>query len=311
MKTISKVLIVIAVLFLIIPYALTELFAAGFISVDHQNDLLSLQLRGLSYSGVANISIPLIAIALITEIFFNQFSNTPFNKKDFRVNILLGLALIVSAFIVKGVELLIFFQAWSYSLFDIPVNILSWLTCWLAYDFLFYWFHRLGHEINFLWASHNTHHSSIEFNLTVGARNNILHVFYRFLFWMPLCFLGFHPIMVMTIDSLCTTQQFFLHTQKIRKLWLLDYVIGTPSNHRVHHGSNEQYIDKNYGAFLMIWDHLFGTFSSESEPVKYGLTTGAVSYSFFNLVFGYWIQMFHRFRGGESFIKIFFGRPSK
>jgi sterol desaturase/sphingolipid hydroxylase (fatty acid hydroxylase superfamily) len=115
----------------------------------------------------------------------------------------------------------------------------------------------------------------------------------------------------MTIDSICTTQQFFLHTQRVGKLWVLDYVIGTPSNHRVHHGSNEEYLDKNYGAFLMIWDHLFGTFTSETIPVKYGLTTGEVSYSFFNLVFGYWIYLIQRIKSGGNFVKILFGRPSK
>ncbi len=306
-----KFFIVVLVLFLAVPYGINELYSMGAMTTNHEQNLFTLLAKGITDSGISRISIPLIALALIVETIVTLYANRSLNKKDIQVNILLGLAIIGCVFLVKSWELFVFSHAWSYAVFKIPVNVWSWLACWIAYDFLFYWFHRLGHEINFLWAAHNTHHSSIEFNFSVGARNNILHVFYRFLFWIPLCLLGFHPVMVMTIDSLCTTQQFFLHTQKIGKLGFLDRIIGTPSNHRVHHGCNEQYLDKNYGAFLMIWDHLFGTFVPETETVKYGLTTGEVSYSFFNLLFGYWILLLQQIRKGGNFAKILFGRPSK
>jgi sterol desaturase/sphingolipid hydroxylase (fatty acid hydroxylase superfamily) len=287
------------------------MYTSGVLTANNQQNLIDQLATGLTDSGISRISIPLIALALVIEILVTIYSNRPLNKKDIQVNVLLGLAIIGSVLVVKGWEIFVFSAIWKHAVFTIPVNILTWIACLIAYDFLFYWFHRLGHEVNFLWAAHNTHHSSIEFNFTVGARNNILHVFYRFLFWSPLCLVGFHPIMVMTIDSLCTTQQFFLHTQKIKKLGVLDYLIGTPSNHRVHHGCNEEYLDKNYGAFFMVWDHIFGTFIAEGKPVKYGLTTGEVSYSFFSLVFGYWILIFQRIKSGGSIVKNIFGKPSK
>lgn len=306
-----KVIILFVILLIIVPFLLSELYWIGINKVDNQENVLSLLASGLNDSGVSRWSIPFVILALLVEIIMALLSRNLFNKKDAMVNIMLGVAIIGCVSIVKGWELLIYGYAWNNALFKIPVNAWSWIACWLAYDFLFYWFHRLGHEINILWAAHNTHHSSIEYNFTIGARNNILHVFYRFLFWTPLCLAGFHPVLVMTIDSLCTVFQFFQHTEKVGKLKFLDYIICTPSNHRVHHGSNEQYIDKNYGGFTMIWDHVFGTFEEEGETVKYGLTTGEVSYSFFHLVFGYWILMLDRLRKGGDFIKIFFGRPSK
>lgn len=311
MGTFFKVVLLAIFLLLVVPFSLSETFNDGLNNPGGLSNSFDYLTDGSHDSGVSYWSIPFILSALVVEIIISLFNSTSFNKKDTMVNIMLGLAIVGCVSIVKGWELFIYSTAWSFALFEIPVNPLSWLACLLGYDFLFYWFHRFGHEVNFLWAAHNTHHSSTEFNFSIGARNNILHVFYRFLFWTPLCLVGFHPVVVMTIDSLCTVYQFFLHTKIVRKLKFLDQIICTPSNHRVHHGCNDQYIDKNYGGYSMIWDHIFGTYEVEVEPVKFGLTTGEVSYSFLNLIFGYWVLMLQRLSRGGDFIRIFFGRPSK
>src|SRR4029079_2219609 len=135
-----------------------------------------------------------------------------------------------------------------------------------------YIYHWLGHKTRIFWAAHVTHHSSEYFNLSTGWRTNFFHLFYRFLFWSPLCFLGIPPEMVLLIESVTAIQNFLVHTEKIGKLGVLDLLFNTPSNHRVHHGTNPEYIDKNLGGILMIYDHLFGTYAKETIPPVYGIT---------------------------------------
>lgn len=156
--------------------------------------------------------------------------------------------------------------------YKIPTNIITWIAAVFAADFTYYWMHRLEHEHRILWASHSVHHSSEDYNLTISMRLSIVESLFEWAFLIPMLLVGFSPFQA--IVSLVFVAQFqtWIHTERIGKLGILDEIFNTPSVHRVHHGSNKKYLDKNYGGILIIWDKLFGTFQREEEKVVYGLT---------------------------------------
>lgn len=147
-----------------------------------------------------------------------------------------------------------------------------WVSCFLLYDFAYYWKHRWGHEVALFWGSHVAHHQSENYNLSTALRQTSID-FYGFAFYLPFFFLGFPAEVLFTSVSLNLIYQFWIHTEHVPKLGVFEWFFVSPSNHRVHHGRNAMYVDKNYGGFLIIWDRLFGTFQEEmdSEPVVYGL----------------------------------------
>ncbi|HEY4291099.1 MAG TPA: sterol desaturase family protein [Puia sp.] len=152
-----------------------------------------------------------------------------------------------------------------------------WFLLLLAEDFLYYWLHRWDHEIRLFWAVHVTHHSSEQLNFTVGFRSSVFQPLYRFVYFMPLALLGFKPLDIVFMYSATQIWGIFVHTELIGKMGWLEYILVTPSHHRVHHASNPRYLDKNMGMFLIIWDQLFGTFQpelgpEEYQPTRYGLT---------------------------------------
>lgn len=151
----------------------------------------------------------------------------------------------------------------------------AWAVLFVLDDFTYYWFHRLNHEVRFLWAGHVNHHSSRHMNLGTALRQGVVERVYKLVFWLWLAALGFDPAMILLMIGLNLTYQFWVHTEAVRRLpgWF-EAVFNTPSHHRVHHGSNVRYLDRNHGGVLILWDRLFGTFSPErdDEPVVYGLT---------------------------------------
>jgi sterol desaturase/sphingolipid hydroxylase (fatty acid hydroxylase superfamily) len=169
-----------------------------------------------------------------------------------------------------------------------------WTLLFFAEDFMYYWLHRIDHYCRFFWAVHVTHHSSEEYNLTVGFRSSVFQPLYRFIYFIPLSFLGFKGMDIMFIYSATQIFGILVHTQTVGKLGFLEYFMVTPSHHRVHHASNVRYLDKNMGMVLIIWDKLFGTFQEEEEkdPVKYGLTTNIKTYHPGKMVFHEWINIF-------------------
>lgn len=150
-----------------------------------------------------------------------------------------------------------------------------WPLLFILEDVAFYIEHRIDHYCRFFWAVHVTHHSSEEFNLTTGFRSSVLQPMYRFIYFIPLALLGFHPLDIIFMYSLTQIYGILVHTQYINKMpkWF-EAVFVSPSHHRVHHASNIRYLDKNMGMVLIIWDRLFGTFQEElpEDPIKYGLT---------------------------------------
>lgn len=155
---------------------------------------------------------------------------------------------------------------------SIPMNWWTWILAIIAADFTYYWMHRIEHEHRILWGNHSVHHSSEDYNLTVSMRLSIIEPMIEWVFLLPMILIGFTPFQAIVGLIFVAQFQTWIHTERIGKLGWLDLIFNTPSVHRVHHGSNKKYLDKNYGGVLMIWDHLFGTYQKEEEKVIYGLT---------------------------------------
>ena len=163
---------------------------------------------------------------------------------------------------------------------------LTWVTLFLADDLCFYWYHRTHHTVRVFWASHVVHHSSERYNLSTALRQPWVP-FTALPFWLPLALLGFAPWMILLQQSISLMFQFFLHTERVGTLWgPVEFVFNTPSHHRVHHGANARYLDRNYAGILIIWDRLFGSFEPEGERVVYGLTKNIHTFNPLRVAFG-------------------------
>ncbi len=220
-----------------------------------------------------------VLLALISEIIWaNVKKKQVFNLKESLGN----LGVFIGNNIIKPISL-----GWKYlvlgwfeffQFFDIPDNVFTIILTFFVAEFGYYWYHRLSHEVPFLWALHHTHHSAMKMNLTTALRLNWLGTFVSPLVYIPFVLLGFSAEMLIICLTVSLFFQYFLHTEAVGKLGFLEGLFfNTPSAHRVHHGSNEKYIDTNYGGILIIFDRLFGTYQSETEKVKYGVTTGFFS----------------------------------
>jgi len=208
-----------------------------------------------------------------------------FNYESSVSNISIGLAeRLINLFIAASFYQLFYYIYGHYRIFDIPSNFWIWVGLILATDFVWYWYHRLGHEVNFFWAAHIVHHHII-----------------RTGFWCILPFIGFHPKMVITMLIVHGAYSFFTHTQVIGRIKWLEYIFVTPSVHGVHHASDEKYLDKNYGDMFTFWDRMFGTFQEEEEKPKYGLTHPLKSYSFLWQHFHYYFEIYELWKRSKGF----------
>jgi sterol desaturase/sphingolipid hydroxylase (fatty acid hydroxylase superfamily) len=190
------------------------------------------------------------------------------------------------------------FVIWSHlytyvALIQFPSNVFTWFLCLFVVDFIWYWYHRLGHEVRLFWAVHSLHHQSEEFNISVGFRISIFQSILRGVFWLLLPILGFHPELILTVLVFHGLYQLPLHTKVMKHIPWLEYIFVTPSAHRVHHGINEQYLDKNYGGVFMFWDRMFGTFVEETKADKpiYGVVSNIHTFNPFRIAFHEWVGM--------------------
>lgn len=235
-----------------------------------------------------------------------------FNETIANLNVGIGERLI-DLFVAGGFYFFYAYLYRHYAIFDIQANLLTWVALILLTDFVWYWYHRMGHEVNLFWAAHVVHHQSEDYNLTTGTRITVIQAAARTVFWSVIPIIGFPPEMITTVLIIHGLYPFFTHTQLIGKLGILEYFLVTPSHHRVHHGANEQYLDKNYGDMFIIWDKLFGTFAEENEPIQYGLTKPLGSYSFLWQHFHYFVELGVAMKAQKGLwpkLKILFGRPA-
>ncbi|MBX3264096.1 MAG: sterol desaturase family protein [Labilithrix sp.] len=185
--------------------------------------------------------------------------------------------------------------AWLYErarLVTIAPAWIAWIVAFVGVDFLYYWWHRLSHEVNVLWAAHVVHHQSEDYNLAVALRQSAITSWTALPFYLPLALLGVPPLVFAVAHALSTLYQFWIHTELVGKVrGPLDRILNLPSHHRVHHAINEPYLDKNYGATLIVWDRLFGTYAEEHEKPVYGITKPLGSFNPMWAQIHYWFEL--------------------
>ena len=273
-------------------------------------------MTAISVNEVYAIGAPIVLAMIFFEILVSNFQNQNFYKRsDTLCTVGLLLGNIIVAFAIKGTVLAFHIYLYQYRAFDfvnhIPIWAL-WAITFISIDLVFYIYHRMSHRIRFLWAIHLSHHSSEEMNFAVSFRQAWFGPISKIPFFMVLPLLGFDPTIVAVAGVISTLWGIVGHTQVIGKLGPLEWIFNTPSHHRVHHGSNKQYIDKNYGNLLIIWDRMFGTFEPEEEEVKFGLVNNVNTFNPVKVTFMAWMSMINDLKQKKSFIdiiKVIFGPP--
>lgn len=219
-------------------------------------------------------AIPFFFLLIAFELVAERIKKTTYYRTNDAINSLTAGVLSQMFGILKALVpfTLYVFLYENFALFSLADNAWLILLAFVLYDFCYYWNHRLGHEMSILWAAHVVHHSSEEYNLTTALRQTS-GSFLSWIFYLPLAFIGVDPLLLLSVGSLNLIYQFWVHTQHIKKLGWLEWVLVTPSNHRAHHAQNQVYIDRNYGGVFIIWDRLFGSFQEEldQEPVIFGI----------------------------------------
>ena len=273
-------------------------------------------MTAISVNEVYAIGAPIVLAMIFFEILVSNFQNQNFYKRsDTLCTIGLLLGNIIVAFAIKGTVLAFHIYLYQFRAFDfvnqIPIWAL-WIITFISIDLVFYIYHRMSHRIRFLWAIHLSHHSSEEMNFAVSFRQAWFGPISKIPFFMVLPLLGFDPTIVAVAGVISTLWGIVGHTQVIGKLGPLEWIFNTPSHHRVHHGSNKQYIDKNYGNLLIIWDRMFGTFEPEEEAVKFGLVNNVNTFNPVKVTFIAWMSMINELKQKNSLsevIKVIFGPP--
>jgi alkylglycerol monooxygenase len=267
----------------------------------------------INYLGFA---IPLFLLFMLIEFLVARARKLPyFTLQNSVSNISIGIGERLLDVGVTGFFFFVYdYLQKNYGLFNIQSSLLLWILLFICTDFVWYWYHRLAHEVNIFWAAHVVHHQSEDFNYTVSARITVLQAFVRTGFWAVLPLIGFPAGMITSVLLVHGLYPFFIHTRLIGKLGILEYILVTPSHHRVHHASNEKYLDKNYSDVLIIWDKLFGTFQKEEdeEEIQYGLTHPLKSYSFLWQHFHFAIEMIYvctKTKGWRNKCRILWAKP--
>lgn len=256
-------------------------------------------------------AIPFFLVSVIMEaIVIRKKWPSNFNIKDTFASLTMGIGNIIVNLASKLIAVFVIsFLYENYRIMDIPFSWWAWLLILIADDFCYYWAHRIGHKCRFFWASHVVHHSSQKYNLSTALRQTWTGSFFTFIFYLLLPIFGFHPLMIFTQMSISLLYQYWIHTELIQKMprWF-EAFFNTPSHHRVHHGSNHLYLDRNHAGILIIWDKMFGTFQPELEKEKviYGLTKNLETYNPFIIAFHEWVAVFRdAYRANTSLMNKF------
>lgn len=226
-------------------------------------------------------ALPVFALLIIAEVIYGAYRHQQTYTLNDTWGSLSQLVLnIIVSLLFKGLALGFNMWVFQFALVDLGSSWVTWVGVFVAIDFVFYWYHRTSHRSRLFWCVHSIHHSSKQFNFSTALRQSWLGPVSKLPFFAVLPLLGFDPVMVATAGAFLTIIGFWGHTRHIRKLWRpIEWLFNTPSHHRVHHGSNPEYVDKNYGNLFIVWDRLFGTFEPERAEVKYGLTTNIDTYN--------------------------------
>ena len=245
--------------------------------------------------------VALLALELLSFKYARDEELVGYEARDTRTSLTMGGGNVAINAVWKLV--VVFIYAGLYELTPLRMPADEWWTyvlLFLADDLAYYWFHRVHHEVRVFWASHVVHHSSQHYNLSTALRQTWTPMT-ALPFWAPLALLGFAPWMILMQLAISLTYQFWIHTERIKSLSApVEFFFNTPSHHRVHHGANEVYLDRNYGGILIIWDRLFGSFEPEGEQVRYGLTTNIETFRPLKVAFGEYAALWHDLRAVRS-----------
>ena len=274
-------------------------------------------MTNLSVSEVYAIGAPIVLAMIFVEILISNWQQKNYYKtQDTLCTIGLLAGNIIVAFSIKGLILALHFYLYQYKIFELSGMLplwLFWILTFVVIDLVFYIYHRMSHRIRFLWAIHLSHHSSEEMNFAVSFRQAWFGPISKIPFFMVLPLLGFDPTIIAAAGVMSTLWGIVGHTQIVGRLGFVEWIFNTPSHHRVHHGSNKQYIDKNYGNLLIIWDRMFGTFEPEKEKVKFGLVNNVNTFNPTKITFMAWSSMIEDISNKRSLseaLRIIFGPPN-
>ena len=239
---------------------------------------------------------PIFTFLIICEFIYGYLRNkNTYRLNDTFTSISLGMISRFPSYLRFGVQVLVY--AWIHQNFNLGIlnsyDAWVWVLAFVLYDLSYYWLHRCHHEIKILWASHVVHHHGEEFNLSTALRQTGTDFLFKWVFYAPLLLLGIPPEVFATVAAVNLIYQFWVHTEHIDRLGIFDYIFVTPSNHRIHHAQNKEYIDANYGGVFIIWDRLFGTFTDERKDLKpiYGTSKPLKSWNPFWANFEVWAEM--------------------
>jgi len=260
------------------------------------------------------LSIPIFFILIGIELVVERLSHRKlYRLPDAIANLSCGITSQLSGLFMRVLAIGVYEVIYSnLAFFTLERNWMYWLVLFLLTDFAYYWAHRMSHEINLFWGGHVVHHQSEEYNLSVALRQSSFQVVWTFAFSLPIAFLGFNTLDFALISALNTLYQFWIHTETINKMGWFEYIFNTPSHHRVHHGRNPKYIDKNHAGSLIIWDKMFGTFQAEEERPTYGITKPINSWNAVWANFSHYAEMAKEMKMIPSWgdkIKYMFKKP--
>lgn len=259
-------------------------------------------------------AIPFMFFFVLLEIVISRYQRNPmYEKMETIGSTIVGLGNIAIGVLLKTLLFSAFIVLYNLVPWRMELNWWTFLPCYIIFDFCSYWAHRTSHHVRLLWGTHVTHHSGEHYNLTVSFRLSWVQ-YVKIIFFLPVALLGFHPVIIFVVNQVAILFQFWVHTEYIKKLHpLFEYILATPSNHRVHHGSQEKYINKNFAATFIIWDRIFGTYQLEDEKVIYGITQNIKHKSNpIHINFHEYFEMFEDIRRSKSLkekLFLIFGDP--
>ncbi|MBX3251740.1 MAG: sterol desaturase family protein [Myxococcales bacterium] len=268
-------------------------------------------------SSLIYFAIPAFILTLGLEVFFvtraQREGHRGYELRDSLASLSMGLGNVGISALTKGGWVFLWVWLYEHRLFDLPQDAAwVWVLLFVAEDLCYYVFHRTSHESRFFWAAHVNHHSSQHYNLSTALRQTWTGPLIGGVFWAPLALLGFHPAMILVQQAISLLYQYWIHVEWLGKLGPLEWVFNTPSHHRVHHGRNPLYLDRNHGGILIVWDRLFGTFEEEREAPDYGLTKNLDTFNPFRIAFHEWAAIGRDLRAARSLreaLGVVFGPP--
>jgi sterol desaturase/sphingolipid hydroxylase (fatty acid hydroxylase superfamily) len=265
---------------------------------------------------IITYAVPGFVLLIIIEMIYVRLTKRGrYEVRDSATSLAMGLGNQVVGLVFTGFAVFAYFWVYQFRLFTLEWTLPVMVACFFAEDLAYYWFHRTAHERRWFWASHVIHHSSQHYNLTTALRQTWTGVLgLNFIFWLPLVLIGFPPLMVGMFSAISLVYQFWIHTETIGRMGPLEWVMNTPSHHRVHHAINAKYLDANYAGVLIIWDRLFGTFIPEDDKEKprYGIISQLGTFNPFRVALHEWAGIFRDVGGAKNLREVLgymFGPP--